>query len=423
MLNPTSIQDPFIEIMSNQTADAVVQMFKETQRNKELQTIDGIISLSLEFVRSLAKSLVKGPQFSDYYLLQDASVRKLNNDVAILRTRFLSTFQNLVSLEDMHLNSFNVMEQRVDYANKRLDKIESQIIAIENGQKTIDGIIVFSEDFGNLSFVDTNTEPERMPTLYDGYIALPEENTQKAPDISGSDIVIEKVNKALPNYPLHSERPVGFIYEGNYYGTKEQVRPEGGRWNLKNKQVAEVSAETDIFGSALTATTYLYGNSQDLNELLPNTTEVEQSSYVVVNLGLPEMEKKKLRKNIVDNNPESIWTMEYLIPTSENNTPDTTLEVSLLITLPRNIRTNSISITPYLQAGLEADLDIGSGGSESLINVDNVSPFSWAFPSQSIKTIRLTLRSGDVVETPYQLMTVNFKRLISHETDTQVVQE
>ena len=235
------------------------------------------------------------------------------DEVGSLRNGFVETFNHAqAASSDLLLSSQNIASKVIDL----------RLLAGQQDQN----ILVAGDDFTTLTRVDQNIglQNTQADVLLDqGAVTLfrslshnvVNENTSiKVTPIGPQDM------KTLPTV-----NNINRFYEGNFYNYIGDARPEGGRFHLEETMSVNVEeqgvAVTDVnnINGVINIATAQADHLQNALDRLgdpeapPGPGEaLRPEDIIVYDRGASEGEKRVIRRNMIDENPSSIWECEYV---------------------------------------------------------------------------------------------------------------
>lgn len=423
-------QLPNVKAMAQRVADGLASI--AGGRYGTNRTSTEVLGQAMKLLQDLVNSVHEGPEFNLYRIGDEASLSKLNADLLTVRQAIANSTAGMIKIEQHQLVEFNLAEERANQLMSRLQEVKKRLNGVKAQTKESRSTVVLGESFPNLSFIDTDkTTEDELPSVEDGYLTLGQEPSDRQV-LEKAEVKIDRINHPKLTYPSDVERPVGIVTEGRYYGWPEDVRPEGGAWNIAIRQ--PITGRSDELGIAHDASTYL-NKRGDLEEILPRVVLEEASRMSARNIGWSDQLIAAGRKLAVDGKAETIWECEYVLaletpadidPSDVSSLSEAAthvdlgkLEVALLVDLKAPVTTNTVRLSPFVWAGsrMTAALEVAEDSPSGLLPVENAGPFSWKFTTRRIRYMRITLSDTSVQPTPYPTLAIEFNRGIQVESE------
>ncbi len=112
------------------------------------------------------------------------------------------------------------------------------------------------------------------------------------------------------------------FYEGKFYGLAGTAEPEGGKWHLE--EMPEKQAEGSyryiwIEESGKRKTNVMIEEGQQIAAFEVDKDGELKNDIIIRDRGATEVEKKEVRKRMIDGNPDTYWRCEYVFRPTDFN--------------------------------------------------------------------------------------------------------
>lgn len=278
---------------------------------------------------------LKGPSLEPRYLIVDSdpdpedwnlNLQAIEEDLSVLfgeEANIRSVAQDVSHLAEA---SGREIEQYANLANSKLTDLR-----LASGQLGQD-VLVAGDDFNDTDKVDL-TFPTTLPLA--DIDTLQGVATLKRASIT--NVISENDNVEItPSEPADLQNPgtnfgrmptpenLRRFYEGNFYATVGQARPEGGNWHLEER----VRPGVVVAGDSLSTISIRPGEIDDSvfdqfpdlrNELDRQRAEgisgggLSPEDIVVLERGASLTELVAARRRMLDSNPDSFWESEFVV--------------------------------------------------------------------------------------------------------------
>lgn len=251
------------------------------------------------------------PEFKPKYLrtgdtpsseIYNDNLRQIYNDIS----RFYTELNNLANA---NVKTFNFSQVVINEIKKRAASLASTVLDLNILNNFNRGdVIVAGDDFLNLDFVDSGAglgsfQAELISNGSGMSLARSTTNNiSSRPKVKIDIIPISPISSGTLNNQVNTSPTIGNynrFYEGNYYNFLGRARPEGGAFNIQYAV-----------------------NPKDLKQV---TEEGEENTQgIFLEYGALEEDKEAARLAMLDNNPDTFWECEYVVPLTNPLIPDVT---------------------------------------------------------------------------------------------------
>lgn len=319
----------------NASTIALTKLSAEFKRMRErLHTKEGgnLFSILQDLYVATSKVVknLGSPSFNPNYLVKDADPDpfKWNQNMVQIEDDLNVLFGEDKEIRRLQVETYNTsivltkeLQERNNLAASMITDL--RLISGQNDQE----VIVAGDDFANLDKVDLGfplTYPQADVNIQQGVVTLRRLEATNVVDPAATKITVTPLSpadvKRLPT-PDNTSR----FYEGRFYATIGEARPEGGRWHLEERvrPGVVVPADSDVF-------TIRVGDGMSDEELfagfpdLRNENQQRESGFplspediLVIDRGASLEELSTIRKRMVDGNPDTFWECEFVLSTSK----------------------------------------------------------------------------------------------------------
>ncbi len=269
------------------------------------------------------------PTFKPHYLIKDSDPdpRLWNENMNQIETDLRTGFEEDTQLKLLQVEAQNAaiiatkaLEERANLAQSMITDI--RLLAGQLDQE----VIVAGDDFGNMDKIDLGfplTFPQAEVNTLQGIVTL---KRLEAIDLASPEVKVTVTPISPPEAANRNPTPDNSLrfYEGRFYASIGESRPEGGKWHLEER----VRPGVTVPGS----TSFTLQLDDDLPpeelfkgfpDLLTNAKEaaaarqpgfaLSPDDILVIDRGAQLEELVAIRRRMVDGNPDTFWECEFVL--------------------------------------------------------------------------------------------------------------
>jgi hypothetical protein len=259
-------------------------------------------------------------------------VEDYNNAVQDIEEDLGTLYAETTRVQELSRLTFNYNSVLSEELAKRAAAAASKVIDLRlHAGQLAEELVVAGDDFNDLSRVDLGFSTESpMAEVVPGQGIVTLKRTGADPAVDENTVV--EVNPLNSNFTREpTEKNLRRFYEGHFYSWIGSSIPEGGQFHLEEKLSpltkaapnTVIDSDDEVHGiqSEIVADQEvqdLHG-FQDLRQDgsdRPAGSPLLPSDIQIIDRGATEEERKAVRANMVDGNPDTVWQCEYATNTA-----------------------------------------------------------------------------------------------------------